>query len=363
LISEDGEVTKGKVFGSEKEWGLDLDEVKTPGDVKVRIRKAGVVSESEDGVVTVERKAGWTAKVANNEGSGSSTSINFNFDKPVTEFTAGNIKMTGSGSFKINQLSTSEDHKEWILSITVTKSGELYLSISGIYGFEDGNEIGPLIVKGDDPPGPVSDLTVVQTKTSDTEITLTWTNPTDADFDHVNISWIATSEPDAEPKQAGEVKGTSYTAEDLKPDTQYKFTVKAVDKAGNESDENSTTAITLSSPAAGVTIDIKDFKEGEFTLIGIDKDEILYWMDNKELTVRVDGLPDTGWTYEWALDNIIIKDANSNTLNWNSSWFSTSNEGIEHTFTVIATDSNNVPYSKSVTFKVVLSKGGGGVNK
>jgi predicted phage tail protein len=59
---------------------------------------------------------------------------------------------------------------------------------------------------------------------------LTWTDPADADFDHVEITW----EPGGSSPQTVPKGTESYTAS-LTNGSEYTFTVKTVDTAGNKS--------------------------------------------------------------------------------------------------------------------------------
>jgi hypothetical protein len=351
VINGTGEVTKGSVFGSGKFWTLDLTEVKTPGDVTVRIRKAGIVSESETGSVTVYKKAGWTAEALYEEDSESSPYISFSFDKAVTGFTTANIGVEGDGSIIKNYLA-SNDGKTWILNITVTKSGEVTLSITGIEGFADG-KTQTVTVKGDDPPGPVTGLAA--TPKSDTEITLNWTNPNDADFDHVNISWFVTTDPEADSglKTVSGVKeaSMSFTVEGLiNPNTDYTFTVKAVDSAGHENNGETVTATTMSRPEGKVTVNVKDFKEGGLILSGISDGNTLYWVDKTKLTITVSGPSGADYTsYEWALNGVTQGEEDYTLIR-----YSYDLDLGKNTLTVVVKDSDGVLYSKIVSFTVKI---------
>jgi hypothetical protein len=83
------------------------------------------------------------------------------------------------------------------------------------------------------PPGNVTGATV---KAGDGRITLTWKNPTDADFDHVEITRTTTKTGF---KATGTVvyrgKGTSYTDRGLQNGVEYRYVIATVDKTGNAS--------------------------------------------------------------------------------------------------------------------------------
>jgi hypothetical protein len=83
------------------------------------------------------------------------------------------------------------------------------------------------------PPGNVTGATV---KAGDARITLTWKNPTDADFDHVEITRTTTKTGF---KATGTLvyrgKGTSYTDRGLQNGVEYRYVIATVDKTGNAS--------------------------------------------------------------------------------------------------------------------------------
>jgi len=83
---------------------------------------------------------------------------------------------------------------------------------------------------GDDttPPGDVSSLSCTA---GDAEFSLTWTDPSDADLDHIEITWS----PDGSSPQTVDVGTETLTATGLTNGTEYTFTVCAVDAAGNKS--------------------------------------------------------------------------------------------------------------------------------
>ncbi len=79
------------------------------------------------------------------------------------------------------------------------------------------------------PPGPVSNLTVVP---GTNRVTLSWTDPSDQDFDHVEISW----DPGGGAPQTVDVGAENYVAEALSNYIEHSFTVRACDSSGNLSD-------------------------------------------------------------------------------------------------------------------------------
>lgn len=83
----------------------------------------------------------------------------------------------------------------------------------------------------------------------DGKVTLTWTNPTDADFDGVNI-YRSTESGKLGDKVHSKVSGTTKDDENLTNGTTYYYTLKAVDKTGNESSTSDQVSATPSAEAA-----------------------------------------------------------------------------------------------------------------
>jgi hypothetical protein len=93
------------------------------------------------------------------------------------------------------------------------------------------------------PPAEVTDLAAAAKKSS---VVLSWTEPGDADFAKVEISWTPGT---AAPVET--LKGTStHEVTGLSSDTAYVFTMKTVDAAGNKSAGVTAAATTL--PALGL---------------------------------------------------------------------------------------------------------------
>jgi hypothetical protein len=83
------------------------------------------------------------------------------------------------------------------------------------------------------PPGNVTGATV---KAGDGRITLTWKNPTDADFDHVEITRTTTKTGfTATGTLVYRGSGTSYTDRGLQNGVEYRYVIATVDKNGNAS--------------------------------------------------------------------------------------------------------------------------------
>jgi hypothetical protein len=91
---------------------------------------------------------------------------------------------------------------------------------------------------GSQPPsGEVTGLTAIP---GDKTITLTWTNPADEDFDHVEITFIPTAGGISQPIMVTGAQTRSVAG--LTSGTTYTFTVKAVDTSGNKSQGESASA-------------------------------------------------------------------------------------------------------------------------
>lgn len=83
---------------------------------------------------------------------------------------------------------------------------------------------------------PPANVTGVAIKGGDGRMTLTWRNPSDADFDHVEITRTTTKTGF---KATGTLvyrgKGTSYTDRRLQNGVEYRYVIATVDKTGNAS--------------------------------------------------------------------------------------------------------------------------------
>jgi HYR domain len=83
---------------------------------------------------------------------------------------------------------------------------------------------------------PPANVTGVAAKSGDARVTLTWTNPTDADFDHTEISRTTTQTGfQATGTVVYRGKGTSYIDRGLRNGVEYRYVIATVDKTGNAS--------------------------------------------------------------------------------------------------------------------------------
>lgn len=81
------------------------------------------------------------------------------------------------------------------------------------------------------PPG---DVTNVDVTSGDGVVTITWADPSDADFDHTEIT-RATTNAGAEPQVVYSGKATSLRDKGVQNGVEYRYVITAVDKAGNDS--------------------------------------------------------------------------------------------------------------------------------
>jgi fibronectin type 3 domain-containing protein len=129
-----------------------------------------------------------------------------------------------------------------------------------------GNESAPVSVVKHRDAAPPSSLTNVSAVASDTSITITWTDPADADFHHVKISWTPTGGTPSQP--ASVIAGVStFTASNLDRSVQYTFTLVAVDYAGNESTVPSAVTKYKDSTAPGIVTNVMKTDNGASVLI------------------------------------------------------------------------------------------------
>jgi len=106
------------------------------------------------------------------------------------------------------------------------------------------------------PPGPVTN---VQAKGGDGRAIFKWTNPTDPDFDHTEITRTTSVTSSA---ATGTVvysgKGTTYTDKGLQNGNQYRYVLVSVDKNGNKSAGVATVVVPkkalLKTPADGARL-------------------------------------------------------------------------------------------------------------
>jgi hypothetical protein len=187
------------------------------------------------------------------------------------------------------------------------------------------------------PPAAVSSLNAVS---GNGQITLTWTDPKDGDFASVEITWT----PGGTTPQTV-TKGTgTYTATGLTGNTEYTFTAKAKDTAGNLSNGQTIagTPLAPTEPAAKVTAGFTGLPQDEtITLSGIQD---LSKAANTQLIVSVS---DSFSAYRWFLDGVLLPGENTSSLTLNAAGLTIK----RYELTVFVT-SGSVEYAKSVKFTV-----------
>ncbi|MDR0909289.1 MAG: fibronectin type III domain-containing protein [Spirochaetaceae bacterium] len=118
-------------------------------------------------------------------------------------------------------------------------------------------------------PAEVSNLSAVPGNAS---VALSWTDPEDEDFDHVEITHDQTGGDTAKTVEAG-VK--TYTWDNLKNDTAYTFTVKTVD-----ADDNTSEGITKTATPATISY-TTETSEGTMKIV-IDGSNYILYIDDVE---------------------------------------------------------------------------------
>ncbi len=113
------------------------------------------------------------------------------------------------------------------------------------------------------PPANPASLTVTA---GNAQVSLSWSNPTDADFAGVQITWTPTGGSPAQPLTLAKTN-TSTTITGLTNGTSYTFTVKSVDTVGNRSAGSTVTGVPAFSvgdvgPAGGIIFYDKGFLSG-----------------------------------------------------------------------------------------------------
>ena len=134
----------------------------------------------------------------------------------------------------------SADNKQWTFEITAadeTASGTYTVAALDSDGRE---EIAQITIDNFDftPPARVTSIKGLYSS-NDSSINLSWTNPVDSDFDHVEISYTSNdSTGDSEKSKAERVTGTEKTFERIDGNkTYYTYYIASVDKLGNKSNE------------------------------------------------------------------------------------------------------------------------------
>jgi hypothetical protein len=146
---------------------------------------------------------------------------------------------------------------------------------------------------------PPADVTGLSAAGGNEKAVLNWTDPADADLDHVEITW---TNGGTTPQTVA--KGTqTYTATGLTNDTGYTFTVKAVDTAGNKSAGQTAVATPVEPPEGGL-VDASD-------VFGTGTLNAVVWGGDRFVAGGV--TEDNKWNLGYSLDGVTWTNLTTNT--------------------------------------------------
>jgi hypothetical protein len=306
--------------------------------------------------------AGLSEKVHIYAGLESKAEFTFaNTDFTAAVYLAGTISLPGgvsiasgnigayTGQDYSGQIGSTDAAASWVVGIPVTHiDTTVYLKavLSGADGktyIATGNTPGPVTEKGvrdivltyDPPPADVSGLGGTA---GNGQVALNWTDPTDTDLDHIEITWT----PDGI-TPVSVTKGTQIkTITGLTNGISYIFTIKAVDAVGNKSAGISSTGLKPLAPTGVITVDFTGLPQDDnITLAGVQD---LSWAADTTLTVTVS---ETFDAYRWDLDGVTLVGETTSSLTLHAGELSVK----QHTLTVFVTK-DSVEYTKRVTFTV-----------
>ena len=206
----------------------------------------------------------------------------------------------------------------------------------------------------------VSAVSELSTKIGDGEITLSWTNPSEPNFSHVEIVYALTDDaggdtsmpvriPETDPGMPGATETTTITG--LTNDSEYTFTVNVYDTDDRITPSTITATprdITPPDPVTNlfavlsdlqqVTVSWTNPSDADFGYADLD-----YGVSGTGDTTRI-RVPATGFGTSDATESVVISDLT---------------EGADYSFTVISYDKeepvNGLPSSSSPTRSVLLS--------
>jgi hypothetical protein len=189
------------------------------------------------------------------------------------------------------------------------------------------------------PPAGVSGLTG---SPGDGEVSLTWTDPAEADLDHIEITWSpGGTTPQSAAKSIAVDRVNSKTITGLANGTAYTFTVTAVDAAGNRSGGVPSAALTPQAPTGVIKVEFTGLPQDETIILNGVND--LSWSANTALNVSVSESFDA---YRWDLDGL-ERSKTTAALTLNAAGLLVK----KHTLTVFV-KKNGVEYAKILTFTV-----------
>lgn len=160
------------------------------------------------------------------------------YKKDGTRVAADLLADTGAALLTVDE----NDNLKWTFTLTATDeslNGTTYtVAAIDVAGREETGQITLGDIFDFTAPASVTNLSSTYDSAAAT-ITLTWTDPSDDDFDHVLISYITNdgTNDSAESEAVTVAKGTqAYTLSDVDGTVQYyRFTIKSVDELGNTS--------------------------------------------------------------------------------------------------------------------------------
>lgn len=173
----------------------------------------------------------------------------------------------------------SADNKQWTFEITATDETANGTTYTVAALDSDGREeIAQITIDNFDftPPAKVKGVTTKYSSEKNI-ITLSWINPADSDFDHVEISYTSTDRTgDSEKSVAEIVTGTEKIFEGIDGNkAYYTYCIASVDKLGNKSKE----------AKYGVSVN-SNVPEGFVIIPSASIDGTENWMPNSDVFVR-----------------------------------------------------------------------------
>jgi hypothetical protein len=223
------------------------------------------------------------------------------------------------------------DYDETAQTLTVRATSTFDITQSGT---------ATVTVMDNTPPSEVTGLTATS---GDRQVTLSWTDPADADLGHIEISWDGDNYLTV-PKSSAENRANSTAITGLSNGAQYRFYLYTVDTWGNYSGTE-IYGQTLPAPAGTVSVEFTSLPQDED--IVLSSQDGLSWAADTALTVTVSG---SFAAYRWVLDGVEQSGTGASlTLNAGSLAVR------QHSLTVFVTKVENgtaVEYTKRVTFTV-----------
>jgi len=149
------------------------------------------------------------------------------------------------------------------------------------------------------------------------QVTLSWTNPGDSDFNGVVISWTPTGGSPSQPVPLSS-SATSQVITGLTNNTAYTFTMKATDLTGNISTGGTITRTPYDSGVGGLTVTINPPSNTTFSLTIPSVKASYASAETLAVTPVISAIADQ---YKWYLNGKILPDQTSLAINLNLSTF------------------------------------------